>query len=243
MYETGCGIYKITSPTNRIYIGQAVDIVRRKKEYENLSPKSQQRRLFNSFKKYSFEEHLFEIIELCDEVELNERERHWQDYYNVTGKLGLNCRLTTTSDKSGKLSEETKRKIGTANKGKVRSEEVKKGMSERNKGKKLSDETKQKIKEARKNQVIVISEETKRKIGLANKGRKHSDETKNKLSEIISKLMTDEKKSQISESLKGRIFSEETKKKISEAKKGKKHSEASKQKMREAKLGKNKLKK
>ena len=29
-----CGIYKITSPTDRVYIGQSNDLIRRKKDYE-----------------------------------------------------------------------------------------------------------------------------------------------------------------------------------------------------------------
>lgn len=31
----------------------------------------------------------------------------WQDYYESNTQKGLNCRLTKTNDKSGKLSEET----------------------------------------------------------------------------------------------------------------------------------------
>ena len=34
---TNCGIYKITSPKGRIYIGQAVDLKRRFKEYEKFN--------------------------------------------------------------------------------------------------------------------------------------------------------------------------------------------------------------
>ena len=42
----------------------------------------------------------FEIIEQCILTQLNERERYWQDYYDVLGINGLNCKLTETKDKS-----------------------------------------------------------------------------------------------------------------------------------------------
>ena len=98
------GIYKITSPSGKIYIGQSVDIEKREKEYLSISNCKGQRKLYNSLLKYGFSEHIFEIIEECKVEVLNERERHWQDFYNVL-KEGLNCRLTGTEDKSGKMSK------------------------------------------------------------------------------------------------------------------------------------------
>ena len=44
------GIYKITSPSNKIYIGKSNNINRRFKEYIKLRCK-QQPKLYNSFKK------------------------------------------------------------------------------------------------------------------------------------------------------------------------------------------------
>ena len=59
--DTQIGIYKITSPNNKIYIGQSVDIYKRwnyhKKLYSNDSPK-----LYYSLKKYGSENHIFEIV-------------------------------------------------------------------------------------------------------------------------------------------------------------------------------------
>jgi group I intron endonuclease len=113
------GIYKITSPSGRIYIGQSSKIEGRKKKYGKLACKGQTK-LYNSLVKYSFSEHIFEIIEECEVGELNIRERHWQDFYNVLGENGLNLRLTQTDDKPGKHSKETIEKIGNANRGKKR---------------------------------------------------------------------------------------------------------------------------
>ena len=47
------GIYKITSPTGRIYIGQSIDIEKRIIKYQNIKCKSQ-RLLYNSLFKYGF---------------------------------------------------------------------------------------------------------------------------------------------------------------------------------------------
>ena len=104
------GIYKITNPKGKIYIGQSVNIKKRFKQYISLNCE-QQIHLYNSFVKYGFESHILEIIEVCDISELNTRERYWQDYYSVLGKMGLNCKLTHTNDKSGVYSELTKKKI------------------------------------------------------------------------------------------------------------------------------------
>lgn len=43
---------------------------------------------------------------------LNERERYWQDHYNVLCQhKGMNCRVTGTNDKSAIISDETKAKM------------------------------------------------------------------------------------------------------------------------------------
>lgn len=105
------GIYKITSPSGRIYIGQSIDIEDRWSDYFNLQNCNRQPRLYRSFLKYNVKNHIFEKIEECEENKLNNRERYWQDYYNVTGKNGMNCRLQKSDDKSGRLSEITKKKL------------------------------------------------------------------------------------------------------------------------------------
>ena len=63
------------------------------------------------FLKYNVKNHIFEKIEDCEENQINNRERYWQDYYDVTGKNGMNCRLQKSVDKSGRLSEITKKKL------------------------------------------------------------------------------------------------------------------------------------
>lgn len=114
------GIYKITSPDNNIYIGQSVNIKRRFKEYELLINCKFQNKLYTSFITFGPKNHKFETVEICDIKELNEKERHYQDLFNCIGLNGLNCRLTTTKDKSGYMSQETKDKISKSNTGKPR---------------------------------------------------------------------------------------------------------------------------
>ena len=107
------GIYKITSPLGKIYIGQSIDIDYRFYVYKKLKCK-QQLRIYNSFLKHGVDNHVFEVIEECNVEFLNERERYWQDYYNVLGKKGLNCILVSTNECSKVLSKETKSKISNS---------------------------------------------------------------------------------------------------------------------------------
>lgn len=83
------GIYKITSPTGRVYVGQSIDIKSRFQKYKCMWCHGQ-KRLYNSLKKYGVCLHVFVIIEECNEEIMNERERHYQEIYDVLGSKGLN---------------------------------------------------------------------------------------------------------------------------------------------------------
>lgn len=104
------GIYKITNPKGRVYIGQSNNIKRRFKEYSKLQNCKGQPKLYNSLLKYGVDNHSFEIIEECEENQLNDLERYYQDLFNVLD-FGLNCKLTTSKDKYGKISKEHKEKL------------------------------------------------------------------------------------------------------------------------------------
>ena len=91
------GIYKITNPAGKIYIGQSINIQRRFKSYFNLNCKKQIK-LFNSLKKYGVENHIFETVCICTKEELNDKERHYQDLYLVISGNGLNCILTVLEE-------------------------------------------------------------------------------------------------------------------------------------------------
>jgi hypothetical protein len=112
------GIYKITSPVHKIYIGQSIDIERRFREYQIYQQSiSIGRKLYNSLQKYNPFNHYFEVIEECTLLYLNEREIYWGLKFDVLGKNGLNLRL---GEANGLCSEETKQKIGQGNKGKAK---------------------------------------------------------------------------------------------------------------------------
>ena len=74
------GIYKIISPSNKIYIGQSIDIEKRKHLYSKLYCK-QQPKLYNSIKKHGWENHIFEIVEECSIELLLNKEIYWKKYY------------------------------------------------------------------------------------------------------------------------------------------------------------------
>jgi len=86
------GIYKITSPSGKIYIGQSIDIYNRwikGHKYSNSRKIGVGKKLKNSYIKYGHENHKFEIIEECSTEQLNEREIYWINFYN-SYKNGLN---------------------------------------------------------------------------------------------------------------------------------------------------------
>jgi group I intron endonuclease len=107
------GIYKLTSPTGRIYIGQSIDIERRWKEH---STDTYPCKLRESILKYGLVNFSKEILEECKVSELNERERFYQDFYDATNTFNLNLKLTETSDRSGYYTQELKNKLSESQK-------------------------------------------------------------------------------------------------------------------------------
>jgi group I intron endonuclease len=82
------GIYKITNPKGKIYIGQSTNIEERWEKGHKYNSGSG-KKLKNSFKKYGWENHIKEIIEACLVEELSDRETYWIKYYD-SYKNGLN---------------------------------------------------------------------------------------------------------------------------------------------------------
>jgi len=110
------GIYKITSPSGKIYIGQSINIEKRWKEH--ISYKDKKTKLCVSFKKHGFENHNFEIIEECDVNCLDKHEIYWKVYYlNLVNGDWNKVLFHELYDKGGgPKSQETKDKIGNKNK-------------------------------------------------------------------------------------------------------------------------------
>ena len=223
------GIYKITSPSGKIYIGQSVNILSRISKYKNAKCITQPI-ILKSILKYGWENHLFEIVLECEKSELNEKERYYQELFNCIGKNGLNCMLTNTSTKTGKARQETIDKL----KGRKLPESTRQKMRDR----KLSDETKLKISIS--NTGRIVSKKTRDKISESNKGKKRSPETIAKLKESC-RLRTERQRAdgtlekankKRSESHKGKKKSAEHLTNWSESRKGHKVSEETREKIR-----------
>lgn len=113
-------IYKITSPTGRIYIGKTKDIFRRITEYKKcISTKnsiSKQVKIYNSITKYGWEKHSFDVVAYCNEKHANELEIYYISYFksfNGINKKGMNLTLGGDggSGLKKKMSESTKLKV------------------------------------------------------------------------------------------------------------------------------------
>ena len=170
-------IYKITSPSGRIYIGQTINLKTRINNYKNLKCKKQIK-LYNSIIKYGWNNHNLEIIEevLClnDKFLLNFLEAYWINVYN-SFKKGLNCTIGGDGTMGHKHSEETKKILRDKATGKILSEISKNKISiaskgnQYNKGRVTSKETKEKLKS--KSSGRIISNGARDKISKANSGR------------------------------------------------------------------------
>jgi hypothetical protein len=183
-----CGIYKVVSPSKKIYIGQSVDCEARRKSYSRLHC-TKQKKLLASFIKYGFDKHSFEVIHQCLPEELPSFEKYYVDLFNTfNSKFGLNIR--DGGGNRGKLSDEQKKKISDSLKGTKHSpERIEKNRIAQT-GRKMSDEQKLKlsINSPKPNLGKKASDETRRKQSLAQKGKRpwmvgktHSLETREKL--------------------------------------------------------------
>ena len=178
------GIYKVTSPLGYIYIGQSKNIDNRFCDYKKLKCKAQLR-IYNSLVKYGVENHIFETIENCPIYLLNEKERYWQDFYNVLGKQGLNCNLVPTNNFPKVLSDETKSKISNSLTGLRHTDESKAKISKGLMGRIVSQETRNKISKSNKNKKFSV--ERRQKISDALKGRKIPKDVIEKRNKKLSK--------------------------------------------------------
>jgi hypothetical protein len=107
-------IYKITSPSGKVYIGQTRNLEARWRVYKRCNCK-QQKILFRSLKKYGSDKHIFEILhDYSDMVQneeltdlLNTKEKELIKIYKDLG-ISLNIH---NGGKSVRCSDDTKKKI------------------------------------------------------------------------------------------------------------------------------------
>lgn len=185
-----CGIYMIQNKINgKMYIGQAVDIEGRWREHRSglRGGYHRNKHLQNSWKRDGEENFEFSILLECEESQLNTFEEYYiLELMTYNDRVGYNKNY---GGKSGRPTEEAKRKLSESRKGRHHSAETKRKLSESKKGKKnpmygkhLSEEAKRKLSESLTGKYCgeksymygkQLSEETKRKISDANKGEKN----------------------------------------------------------------------
>lgn len=191
------GIYKITSPTGRIYIGQSVNVLRRWVYHKKMYDADKGNILYKSLQKHTPQKHTFTLLEQCERKKLNERERFYVEKYDTfETEHGMN--LTKGGDSNVVFSKATLKKMSLA----------KKGKPSTRKNFKHTDETKEVLRQLA--------------IGNTNMlGKKHTKETIELLREASKgnthwrgKTHTLESRQKMSESCMGRIISIESRKKL-----------------------------
>lgn len=206
-------IYKHTSPKGKVYIGMTCNkpVVRWGK---NGSGYKNNTHFWSAIQKYGWDNFEHEILLYgLSKKQAEEKEKEFIKLYQSTNKTkGYNI---CSGGEVNVPTDETKKKISDANRGRKWTEEQKARISGRDKGRFVPIEWREKMSASHKG--IKHSEETKRKISQSNKG----------------KVFTEEHRKNISKSCKGRTVKEETKKKISETllKSNRKISEKHKEKL------------
>lgn len=134
-------IYKITSPTHKLYVGKTYDLKKRIASHK-CAPKQQKNLiLHNSIRKYGWDAHSFEIIEEIPDELLNEREVFWiteLKTYCYENEGGMNMTKGGDGQRSTWMHKTELRKFfsdkfsgeGNPFYGKKHSEETKKFLSE-----------------------------------------------------------------------------------------------------------------
>jgi group I intron endonuclease len=192
------GIYKITSPTNRVYIGQSVDVRARILSHKR-GGCERQPRLYASLQKHSPKKHIFELVCECEKSELDKLEIYYIQLYNSAhGKHGLNCRdggktgwdvcpeTAVKLRRKGKkmnLTDAQRKAISDRMKGQIVSLETREKLRQHNLGKKHSDKTKELCRLAALKKTGV-SAETREKLRQANLGKKASPQERDRLREM-----------------------------------------------------------
>lgn len=133
-------IYKITSPTGKIYIGKTIKLKLRIDYYRRLKCKKQ-KIIYNSLLKYGFSGHTFDIIYEGEHTsnELNNLEIYFIGIFNSfngNNENGMNLTLGGDGGFGVKFTDERKKQISDANKLRIY--------------KKYTEDTKKLISESRK---------------------------------------------------------------------------------------------
>lgn len=112
------GIYKITSPSGRVYIGQSWKIKQRLNKYRRNDCKEQPA-LYRSIIKYGADNHTFEVLhELPTDVDQSILDAYEILYWQAHIDCGIKMLNLKEPGKGGRLFEEQKKRVGDFFRGK-----------------------------------------------------------------------------------------------------------------------------
>jgi group I intron endonuclease len=219
-----CGIYGLQNKLkpDKWYVGQSLNINARLNKAYRHGHCQKQPKIYNALKKYGYDGFEKVILEICLRTQLEEREIFWIKDKNSV-ELGYNVLWGGRA-----CSEETIQKLRNSLKGKFvgkdrwwaygrqRSEETKRRIGLANKGKKHTQSSKQKLRIAHTGKHL--SEEHRKNLRLSQLGKKHSleriENIRNSLTGKTGRITSDKTKQKIRDKLKGRVMSEEHKAKL-----------------------------
>jgi len=213
---------------------------------------------YRAVRKYGWNNFVFEILETACPIVRNERENHYIELYDSINK-GYNSVMADSSAPS----DETRKRMSLASKGRIVSEETRKLISignlrrekythtEESKRNYKAAQNRPELKEAARQRLVernenkVWTDEQRKHMRKMKTGLKQTDETKKKISDgNRGKIISDETKKRQSKSMK-KTWSKkknwkhtiETKKKMSDSAKGKKKSKKTKKRMSDSRKG------
>lgn len=175
MLNLDCGIYTITSPSGRQYVGSAVSFKRRWRLHLYLLRAGRHHcpPLQRAFKKYGEENMVFGIVALVPREQLVAREQEQIDERGF--KRLYNVLPTAGSPLGRKFSPETREKLRQALRGRTFSPETREKMRAAQLGRKQPEAVK--LKRAQAMSGRAISEATRQKISDAQVGRARPNQT------------------------------------------------------------------
>lgn len=175
------GIYAIESPSGKRYIGSAVNLARRRRgHFQALRKNSHPNALLQAaFNKYGEAALSFLVLERCETSALLEREQVHIDAHDFAQLY--NIRRIAASNLGVKFSEETRRKVSAALRGRPVTDYMRETVRAIHSGKKLSEATRARISASKRGIGHPHTNESRNKIAAANRRRVLSAETRDKI--------------------------------------------------------------
>ncbi|MDE0323126.1 MAG: NUMOD3 domain-containing DNA-binding protein [Candidatus Poribacteria bacterium] len=213
-------IYKITNTTNgKSYIGQTINkLEKRINNHFNLNNKRCPA-LKRAIHKYGRDAFTVEILHEALDIFLDDLEIAEINKHNTIAPHGYNLQSGGNAGSTNRVvSDQTRKKISEAGKGKTHTPESRKKISDAHKGKTLSPETRKKLSEINKGKTL--SPEIRKKISDGHKGKTFTPEHRQKISQAAERREPPSLKTRrkLSKGRKGKTHTPETRKKLSENK-------------------------